>query len=152
MQVNSESVQSLPVCFVSDSGTELVQSNTSSNTLQSIWLWCHQKTWPISCWNFKHGSTLSDMLGPRISWKSVLGLWEERSFKGLGWKAKKKAGHFSSALEILGLVQVWLSKIWVCGMHIHRDTKEILHLENSHHQDWQPKRHFPTKGMSSLCV
>lgn len=151
MQANSESVQSLPVCFVSDSGTETVQSSTSSNAPQSTWLRCQQKTWPISCWRFKHDPTLSNKLGPRISWKFVLGLWEECSFKGLGWEAKKKASHFSSALEILGLVQVWLSKIWVCGIHAHTDTKEILHLENSHHQDWQAKRHFPMKGMSSLC-
>lgn len=117
------SVWSLPVCFVIQEMKEFPQilllTPSSPSSLGDSRL--HDQ---YQCWRSKLGPTVSDKLGPRITWKSVLGSWEEQSFKGLGWEAKKKA-HFSPAWEILGLVQVWLSHIWVYGIHMALTPKEF---------------------------
>lgn len=150
MHAGSENIQCLPLCFVREAGTEVVQSNTSSRALHLAFMSAENVT-NISCWRFKHGPMPSDKLGPRISWKPVLGLWEECSFTGLGWEAKKRLAASAQRWKFWGWSRCDSVKFG-CVALIHTGTKEILHLENSQHQDWQAKKYFPTRGTSFMCL
>lgn len=92
---------------------ELMFSQTSSDALPSNWLSCQQKTDQ----HYVEGSSTTQptrQTGITDFMEIHAGIYG-RSVVLQDWDGKLRKFCFSSALEVLGLVQVRLSKIRVCG-------------------------------------